>query len=222
MLSYKRDYSARGCRLTLAPLEGPTLSRRLDDFAPGSHRTIALSALSLSHATQGFRWSLDFTTHAGLVNQAAGACPAQVEELDFLERLKTRDTFPFLKELFDTQVLTADAKPATLALAEMTNCDGLIPVALRKRNGVTYLLLIARENPNTNGPLRDGVMLDVAFRSNVVRVDDMTGQPVGDAVAAEPIAGGLRRRNLQAARIPGPIGQRSKTPFRLPVYRISL
>jgi hypothetical protein len=68
VLSYKRDYSARGCRLTLAPLEGPTLSRRLDDFAPGSHRTIALSALSLSHATQGFRWSLDFTTHAGLVN----------------------------------------------------------------------------------------------------------------------------------------------------------
>ena len=104
----------------------------------------------------------------------------------------------------------------------MTNCDGLIPVALRKRNGVTYLLLIARENPNTNGPLRNGVTLDVAFRGKVVKVDDMTGQPVGDAVAAEPIAGGLRWRNLQAARIPGPIGQRSKTPFRLPVYRISL
>jgi hypothetical protein len=221
VLSYKRDYWARDCRLTLTPLEGPTLTRPLDDFAPHSQRTIPLSALSRAPAAPGFRWSLDFTTHAGLVNQAAGAWPAQVEEQDFLERLKTRDTFPFLKELFDTQALTADAKPAPVTFAEMTNSDGLIPVVLRKHNGMTYLLLIARENPNTNGPLHDGVTLDVAFRGNVVRVDDMTGQPVGDAVAAEPIAGGLRWRNLQAARIPGPIGQRSKTPFRLPVYRIS-
>jgi hypothetical protein len=136
----------------------------------------------------GFRWSLDFTTYAGLVNQAAGAWPAQVEEQDFLERLKTRDTFPFLKELFDTQVLIADARPAPLTLAEMTNRDGLIPVA---------------------------------FRGNVVKVDVMTSQPVGDAVAAEPFAGGLRLRNLQAVRIRGPIGQRSRTPFQLPVYRIS-
>ena len=67
---------------------------------------------------------------------------------------------------------------------------------------------------------RDG-LIPVAFRGNVVKVDVMTSQPVGDAVAAEPFAGGLRLRNLQAVRIRGPIGQRSRTPFQLPVYRIS-
>jgi hypothetical protein len=220
-VTYKRNYWARDCRLTLAPLAGPPLSRRLDDFAPDTARTVALSTLLPGEHTNGFRWTLDFQTHAGLTNEAAGAWPAQVEEEDFLDRLKARDTFPFLKELFDAQVLTADATPAPRTLAEMRRQDGIIPVALRKRNGVTYLLLLTRENPKASGPLRDGVTIDVAFSGKVVKVDDLTGKPLEDTVVAEPIAGGLRLKEIQAVRIPAPIGQRSKTPFHLPVYRIS-
>jgi hypothetical protein len=37
---------------------------------------------------------------------------------------------------------------------------------------------------------------------------------------SERIRNGMRLKGLQAARIPGPIGKRSKTPFNLPVYRI--
>jgi hypothetical protein len=103
----------------------------------------------------------------------------------------------------------------------MTNADGIIPVALRKRNGVTFLLLIAREKPNKDGALRSGVTIDVAFQGKVAKVDDMTGEPLTDSVDATPMGGGLRLRNVQAARIPGPIGQRSATPFTLPVYRIT-
>jgi hypothetical protein len=224
VVSFKRDYWARNCRLTIAPLYGKPIIHSLEDFAPHSTQTVPwivpLPDLS-TFPPKGFRWTLDFTTHEGLVNQATGAWPRELEEEQFLDRLQKRDTYPFLKELFDTEVLAADAKPAPGTLAEMSNSDGLIVVALRKRNGVTYLLAIARENPNTNGPLREAVTLEVAFRGKVVKVDDMTGQPLGDVVDAQPISGGLRLKNIQAARIPGPIGQRCKTPFTLPIYRIS-
>jgi hypothetical protein len=220
VLSYKRDYWARNCRLTLTPVGGQTLTRQLEDFPPHSTRTIALNPLSPAAATKGCRWLMEFTTHSGLPNQAAGAWPRPIEERDFLERLKSRDTYPFLSELFDTEVLTANGKPAPRTLAEMTNPEGLIPVALRKRNGVTYLVLIAREDPNQNGPLREAVTIDVAFQGKVTKVDDMTGQPLAETVEAVPMAGGLRLKNIKAARIPGPIGQRSKTSFMLPIYRI--
>jgi hypothetical protein len=222
VITYKRDYWARRCRLTLAPVAGEALTRELEDFSPHSARTITLSTLSAGGFAKGFRWSMDFTTHAGLINKAAGAWPAGLEEADFLEGLKGRDTYPFLSDLFDTEVLTAGGKPAPRTLAEMTNADGLIPVALRKRNGVTYLLLIARENPNKDGALRGGVAIDVAFPGKVVPVDDKTGQRLGMTVDASPIPGGLRLSNIKAARIPSPIGERSKAPFALPVYRISL
>jgi hypothetical protein len=52
-------------------------------------------------------------------------------------------------------------------------------------------------------------------------VDDMTGQPLGETVEAAPIPDGLGLKKLKAARIPGPVGQRSKAPFMLPVYRIT-
>jgi hypothetical protein len=214
-ISYKRDYWARDCRLTVTPIDGQPATIQLDDFVPGSKRTIDLS----THG--GFRWKLDFTTHSGLINRATGAWPVDLEQSDFLERLKGRETYPFLSELFDTQVLTAEGKPAPPTLAEMKNADGIIPVTLRKRNGVTYLLLITRENADENGPLRQGMTIDIAFAGKVEKVDDMTGQTLPDAVDATPIAGGLRLRNIQAARIPGAIGQRCKTPFKLPVYRIT-
>jgi hypothetical protein len=216
VVSYKRDYWARDCRLTVTPIDGQPSTVPLEDFAPKSDRTVDLKVEGKS-----FRWRLDFTTHGGLVNQASGAWPIDVEESDFLAQLKGRDTYPFLTELFDTEVLTAEAKPAPRTLAEMTNADGIIPVALRKRNGVTFLLLIAREKPNKDGALRSGVTIDVAFQGKVAKVDDMTGEPLTDSVDATPMGGGLRLRNVQAARIPGPIGQRSATPFTLPVYRIT-
>jgi hypothetical protein len=219
-ISFKREYWARDCRLTITPAEGKPSTVKLDDFEPGSHRAIDLSSAGIHDAAAQFRWRLDFTTHSGLTAAADGACPAAFEEAEFLNQLKGRDTYPFLSELFDTQVLTADGKPAPRTLAEMTNPDGVIPVALRKRNGVTYLLLITREKPERGGPLHDGITIDAAFHGKVEKVDDMTGQPLPGAVDATPTAGGLRLRNVQAARIPGPIGQRSREPFKLPIYRI--
>jgi hypothetical protein len=119
-------------------------------------------------------------------------------------------------------VLTADGKPAPRTLAEMARPeDGIIPVALRKRNGVTYLLLISREKTDKLGPLKNGIMIDVAFRGKVEQVDDMTGEPLPGAIDTADTPTGLRLRNLQAARIPGAIGERSDTPFKLPLYRIS-
>jgi hypothetical protein len=222
ILTSKRDYWARHCRLTLRPLGGEAVTRELEDFAPRSQRTLAFGTLARGGLEKGVRWSMDFTTHSGLVNKATGAWPKELEEGDFLESLKARDTYPFLRELFDTEVLMGSGKPAPRTLVEMTNGDGLIPVALRKRNGVTYLLVIARENPNKNGSLREGVNIDVAFQGKVVKVDDMTGQPLpGEKVDAEPIAGGVRLKNIKAGRIPGPIGERAAAPFMLPVYRIS-
>lgn len=216
-ISYKRDYWARDCRLTITPRHGSAMTIHLEDFAPRSDRTLPLP----SAAADGFRWQFDFTTHSGLINRANGASPIERERSDFLERLKSRDMFPFLSELFDTQVLTAEAKPAPRTLAQMANRDEITPVALRKANGVTYLLLISREKIGEEGPLRDGVTIDVAFSGKVEKVDDMTGQAISGNVDASAIDGGLRLRNVQAARIPGAIGQRSKKPFKLPIYRIT-
>lgn len=219
-VSFKREYWARDCRLTVTPAGGKPTTVKLDDFAPGSRRAIDLNSVGINDAAEQFHWRLDFTTHSGLIAAADGACPTAFEEAEFLGQLKVRDTYPFLGELFDTQVLTADGKPAPRTLAEMTNSDGVIPVALRKRNGVTYLLLITREKPEQGGPLHDGITIDVAFGGKVEKVDDMTGQPLPDAVDATPMGSGLRLRNVQAAKIPGAIGQRSKEPFKLPIYRI--
>ena len=191
-VNYKRDYWARDCRLTITPIDGKASTIQLDDFAPRSNRIIDLNSLSPADVAKGFRWRrFDFITHAGLPNQAAGAWPGKLEQSDFLERLKGRDTYSFLSELFDAEVLTADGKPAPRTLAEMTNGDGITPVALRKRNGVTYLLLIARENPNSKGPLREGITIDVGFTGKVEPVNDMTGTPLDEPVDAAPIPGGF-------------------------------
>jgi hypothetical protein len=221
VVSNKRDYWVRECRLTVTSVGGQPVTRGLEDLAPRATRSLALNGFPLEHATNGLRWSMEFTTHAGLVSRAVGAWPVQLEEKDFLQRLQGRDTYPFLRELFDAEVLTAEGKPAPPTLAEMTRADGVIPVALRKRNGVTYLLLMTRENPNRDGALRGGLTMEVAFQGKVEKVDDMTGQSLKEVVEATPIPGGLRLKNVQAARIPGAIGGRSDTPFMLPVYRIS-
>ena len=284
-ITYKRDYYARDCRLTITPVNGAPIHLALEDFPPRSSRTIPMkgranrpgepsssaaqpplaspSALQpFSPSALSFHWRIDYTTHSGLLNAAAGACPAKLEQQDFLQRLRARDTAPFLTELFDAEVLTIDGKPAPPTLFEMTDLQGIIPVILRKPNGVAYLVCISRENIDPkHGPIKSGINLIITlgapFKGKVEQVDDLTGQPlpgappvdatplVADSGAAAPTVNcnpvssasdspptvnssdatpapaGLLLKNIQAARIPGPIGKRSDTPFTMPVYRIT-
>lgn len=85
---------------------------------------------------------------------------------------------------------------------------------------MTYLVLISREKSGADGPVKKGVTIDVAFSGRVVRVDDMTGEPLAGEVHAEAISGGMRLIDVEAARIPGAIGQRAEVAFKVPVYRI--
>jgi hypothetical protein len=218
LVTFKRDYHARDCRLTITPVNGKPIQLTLKDFSPHSSRSISLKSLNLEN---GYRWRMDFTTHSGLANAAAGAWPVKLEEEDFLSLLRERNTAPFLTELFDTEVLTVTGNPAPPTLFEMTDSQGVIPVILRKPNGTAYLVIISREDPNTGaGQIKEGITLDIAFKGKVERVDDMTGQPLSDVIDATPVTNGLRLTNIKAARIPGPIGQRSAVPFMMPVYRI--
>ena len=221
LITFKRDYYARDCRLTITPVNGKPVRTVLKDFSPRSNRTISLKSLGLDNGA--YRWRMDFTTHSGFVNAAAGATPVELEEQDFLALIGERDTAPFLTELFDAEVLTVEGNPAPLTLFEMTDSQRIIPVILRKPNGVTYLIPISREDPNTNrGQIKEGITLDIAFKGKVEKVDDITGEPLPDEIIdVTPIETGLRLTNIKAARIPGAIGQRSDTPFMMPVYRIT-
>ena len=222
-ITYKPNYYARNCRLTITTVNRKSIQLDIKDFSPQTNRTISLKSLGLE-LDDSFRWRMDFTTHSGLVNAAAGALPVKLEEQDFLTLIKERDTAPFLMELFDAEVLTVDGNPAPRTLVEMTDSQGIIPVILHKPNGVTYLVPISRENPNTGaGQLKEGINLDIAFKGKVEMVDDMTGQPLPDAdgIDVTLTANGLRLTNIKAARIPGPIGRRSNTPFVMPIYRIT-
>ncbi|MDR1154027.1 MAG: hypothetical protein LBL04_04895 [Bacteroidales bacterium] len=219
LVTFRRDYHARDCRLTITPVNGEPVQVTLKDFSPHSSRSISLKSLN---PDDGYRWRMDFTTHSGLASAAAGAQPVKLEEEDFLSLIRERNTAPFLTELFDTEVLTVTGNPAPPTLFEMTDSQGVIPVILRKRNGTAYLVIISREDPNTGaGQIKEGLTLDITFKGKVERVDDMTGQPLPDIIDAAPVANGLRLTNIKAARIPGPIGQRSAVPFMMPVYRIT-
>ena len=220
LITFPRPYAARDCILTITPVNGKPLRFELDDFTPRSTRAIPLKTLGLANAPEGWRWRMDFTTHSGLIGAAAGAWPAKLEEQDFLALIAKRSTAPFLTELFDTEVLTIDGKPAPRASAQMTDAQGVIPIILRKRNGVVYLTIISREDPN-NTPLKKGITLDIAFKGKVEKVDDITGQPLPEVVDATPTDKGMRLKNLQAARIPSRSSPRSKKPFMVPVYRIT-
>src|SRR5262249_33653222 len=48
-LTYKRDYRARDCRLTITTPDGKSFTRPLEDFSPRSTRTIPLADLSLAN-----------------------------------------------------------------------------------------------------------------------------------------------------------------------------
>ncbi|MEW6356081.1 MAG: hypothetical protein AB1696_07145 [Planctomycetota bacterium] len=205
-IRYRRDYSARDCRLTI---NGET--RPLDDFAPNSERSLTWNA------TQPFRWRMDYTTHQGLTMVACGAWPPEAEAEDFLSRLKDRETFAFLKELFDAEVLAADGRKVN-TLKDMERDDGVVPIVFRKPNGVVYVTAFTRK---AEGTYLESVDLDITFTGRVEAVDEMTGRPTGAKVEVDQLPKGLRIRNVRVPKISASYGQRSHEPIVMPVFRIA-
>jgi len=209
---YLRDYHARDCRLTIRN-GGSEEILELDDFSPKEERTI-----QLGRPAESFRWRMDYTTHSGLAMTACGAYPPALEAEDFLARLKSRKTYPFLRELLDAEVLAADGRRDVTTLKEMEREDGVVAVAFRKPKGVAYLTVFTRM---ANGPYLENAAIDVAFKGRVEAVDEMTGQPTGDRVVVEETPNGLRLKNLRVPLIPASYTQRSHEPLKIPVFRIT-
>ena len=139
-LDFRRDYYARDCRLTIE--DGSTKQvLPLADFAPNSRRTVPIKQLPAS-----FRWQIDYTTYGGLTMVAGGAYPPQREADEFLARLAGRPTLPFLRELFDAEVLTADGRRDATTLKDMERPDGIVTVCFRKPNGRVYVAAFARRS----------------------------------------------------------------------------
>ena len=210
---YRRDCWARNCRLTVRTATSEK-TIALQNFAPNGSRAIASPVQDRS-----FRWRLDYTTHRGLKMQATGACPATLEAQDFLERLKGRDTFTFLRELFDATVVTVDGTPAPPTLKEMEREDGVVPLAFRKPNGVVYLTAFTRRKPK-EGLYQTGVDVATAFSGSVRAVAEMTGEPTDKPVEHERLPKGLRLKNIRVPHLPPSYGNRAREPIALPVVRI--
>ena len=213
LIRYGRDYQARGCRLTLRT-GTEQRTHRLEDFAPNSQRVVDVGL-----AADRFRWQMDYTTHGGLPMMAVGAHPRTVEEGDFLRRLSTRDTYGFLRELFDAEVITMNGVSAPPTLKEMEREDGVVPVAFRKPNGVVYLTLFTRRKPPAGAYARD-VSVETAFEGPVERVDELTGRPTDDPVRSERRPGGVRLVGLDVPYLPASYTHRSSQPVSLPVFRV--
>jgi hypothetical protein len=213
-LRYIREYSARDCRLTIEG-DGQKRTLPLPDFNGAGQREVAVANLPAV-----FRWRLDFTTHGGLPMSATGAWPKSVEAEDFLERLKPRNTYAFLREMFDTTVMTADGRTNITTLAEMRREDGVVPVVFKKPNGVVYVTVFHRVRPK-KGWYHDGITVDLSFSGTVCAVDELTGEPTNRPVESETTPTGVRLKNL---RIPfWPAGYTSRAPEKIdfPVYRIT-
>lgn len=212
-VSYKRDYWARDCKLTLT---SASTSRTIDlgDFAPHSSRTVQAPV-----SADSFRWEISYTTHRGLPMLATGAYPRAVEEKDFLQPLKARDTYSFLSQLLDAEVVTAQGKVAPPTLTEMQRPDGVVPVAFRKPNGTVYITAFARLPVRGQGYVKADIQ--TTFKGKVAPVDEWTGETTGTAIESENRSEGILLHNINVPRIPGPIGQRSEKPLSLPVFRIT-
>lgn len=79
---------------------------------------------------------------------ACGAYPDSIESADFLALMRSRETFPFLKELLDAEILTTDGRNDIKTLLAMTRPDGVVPVVFRKPNGILYVTAFARTKGN--------------------------------------------------------------------------
>jgi len=211
-VSYGRDYWARDCALRIDG-EDLKLDLPVDDFAPHSDRV-----LPLNRPLGSFRWRINYTTHRGLAMEACGAHPRALEENDFLKRLETRKTYGFLRELFDAEVVSAFGEEGHNTLNDLEREDGLVTVAFKKPNGVVYVTAFSRNG--TEGPY---VQCDLAlgFRGRIEKVDEMTGLPTGEAVETSILPEGIRIKEVEVPYLPASYGQRSKTPIKLPVFKIS-
>jgi hypothetical protein len=213
LLSYKRDYWARNCWLTITS-DGQEKTIQLEDFSPNSRRVV-----EVQDKLSSFRWEINYTTHSGLKMLASGAYPQSTEEQDFVKRLEKRETFDFLKELFDTKVMTVDGQKAPPTFAELQQKDGVIPVAFQKPNGVVYITAFARINSENGFYLK--VDINTSFTGTLTAVDEWTGKSVNADIQWEQTRTGIRIKNVNIPVIPGPIGQRSNKPVVLPVFKIT-
>ena len=212
---YIRDYWARDCKLTVETVAGEK-SLVLTDFGPQSNRVVPMPA----GVSSRFRWRIDYSTHGGLPRAATGGHPRQIEVDDFMARLEARDTYRFLKELFDAEVVAADGRADVATLAELEREDGVVPVVFRKPNGVVYLTVFHRRRP-MQGWYHDGVTVDVSFRGVVIRVDELSGEPLDLPVSVQQTAVGLRLRDLRVPFLPKGYTARAPERIELPVYRIT-
>jgi hypothetical protein len=212
-VTLRRDYWARDCRLAIRS-DGKEWDVALPDVPPHGQLIVPLPS-AIGH----FQWRIDFTTHGGLPMVATGAYPRSFEADLFLDRLKGRPTFDFLKVLLDARVLTAQGLPAPATLADMERSDTVVPVAFRCPDGVVYLTAFARAKPGRRLYLRAD--LATSFKGKVTAVDEWTGKPVPTKVRWEATAAGITLRDVAVPLIPGPIGQRSDRPLSLPVFRIT-
>lgn len=211
-VNYPRDYWARDCRLTI---EDGTTKRTLPlpDFRPRSGRAFHVGRLPAS-----FRWRIDYTTHGGLTMVACGAYPLRREADEFLARLAGRPTLPFLRELFDAEVIAADGRRDMTTLKDMERPDGIVTVCFRKPGGrPVYVTAFARR---ATTPYVEGVQLDLAFNGRVTAVDEMTGKPLDTPVEVEHVGPSLRLKNVRVPYLNSRYSQRLNTPVRMPVYRI--
>lgn len=213
LIAYKRDYWARNCQLILEG-NGQNKKIMLGDFSPNSKQVI-----EISEAFSSFHWKIDYNTHQGLPMLASGTWPYEVEKEYFVQNLRGRDTYGFLKELFDTRVVTVNGHDAPPTFAELQQPDGVIPVAFQKPDGVVYVAAFARIDPNKDYKIIADI--HTSFSGEVVAVDEWTGNPMNSDVQFEQTSKGITIKNVTIPVIPGPIGQRSDEPVVIPIFRIT-
>ncbi len=210
-----RDWHARNCMLRLTVADERRVVN-LGDMPPRGVREVDVGRA----LPDEFRWRIEYTSHGGLPTAAAGAVPRRLEVADFMQRLKSRETYPFLRELFDADVVSAQGRSGLTTLAEFRRVDGIVPVAFRKPNGVVYLVVFSRRRP-ARGWVHTGVTVDLDFRGTVCRVDELTGRPVAGTVAVERTATGVRLTGLDVPYIPQGYTGRAPQRIEIPVYRIT-
>lgn len=213
-INYVREYSARDCRLTIESA-GKKQLFVLNDFISPERREFLLAGVPSS-----FRWRIDYTTNGGLPMSATGGLPRSIEEADFMERLKPRGTYNFLRELFDATVMTADGRTDITTLADMQREDGVVPVVFKKSNGISYVTVIHRDRPKT-GWYHERISVDLALSGTVCAVDELTGKPISRPVEYEQISTGIRLKNLRVPFWPARYTSRSTDKIEFPVYRVT-
>jgi hypothetical protein len=212
-IKYARDYFARNCKLIL-DFGNTRKTIELDDFPPNSTRDIALD-----ENCKTFHWRMTYTTHQGLTMRSTGAWPVSVEENDFLNSIKQRETAGFLTELFDAQVVTIRNKTAPPTLMDMIEDQKVIPVAFRKPNGTVYITAFSRAEKE--GQMFVTADIKTSFKGNVQAVDEWTAKPLNTKVKYTQSHTGIILKDVKIPCIAGAIGKRSDVPFDMPVFKIT-